>query len=100
MTNLNLVKLIVGMQIQLRSIIAQATDMESALNEIMDGVEKPHVTHAPPSLPETGPVQPVRSKRSIHNSNKMKAYWAGPEGEARRAAYKANSKSKANASHQ
>jgi hypothetical protein len=82
MTNLNLIKLIIGMQLELRTMIHKATDMENALNEIMAGVEREREPKPPNAVPKltAEPSKRYGTRQSpayrLKMSKMMKARWA------------------------
>jgi len=97
--NINLLKLVIGMQLELRTIIQKAGDMEKTLREIMEGAEQEqraefiHSMHPPAKLKLASPKKthyatPAGRKLA---AEKAKKYWASPAGQARKAKSKANS---------
>lgn len=87
--NINLLKLVIGMQLELRTCVQKLGDMEKTLSDILAGAEQEqrheiiHALHPP-----------VKKKRYAYRatpagrkqaSEQQKAYWASPAGQARRA---------------
>lgn len=92
MTNYQTIKLIIGMELQLRAIIQQASNMADALKEIMEQVETPSKMQI--DIPLEKPKRRYAFRNTPKNrtlaSDKMKKYWASPKGQARLASAKKN----------
>jgi hypothetical protein len=93
MVNVQMLKLFIGLQLEIRTMMVKLADMEKTVGDILFDLEHPPVN----VKPHTPPLRNIEAAQAKLNdlrqtpaykkkmSEQQIAYWAGPKGQARRA---------------